>query len=394
MLQASEPLSLESTATQETSFRELAHWAIGIVRRQLLVIALIGAFGTSLGVFYILMAPSTYTAESRIVIDTRRVQLLPKATFSEIQFDWAALDSEIELVKSELVMLAVINSLGLAKDPEFLNSPVVLGPLLGFASPLFSLVKPTKPLSESEARKVALTVLSKNLFVFRVGASYHLSIQYRSGNAERAVQIANAIAESYISKQLEVKYEPTKRATEWLEGRIKELNEKQKLAERLVSDFKENNNVITADGKLMNEQLITELSSQMSRAKQRLSEAKARLDRLDVLIRDARISTVADMGTVADTLRQQTGATLSDTANSPVASQLRARYLELVNREASWSRKYGANHLAVVNLREQIREIQTSFFEELKRLRETYLNTYEVVKLEEEDIDKRLDDAI
>src|SRR5499433_3413080 len=394
MLQASEPLSLESTATQETSFRELAHWAIGIVRRQLLVIALIGAFGTSLGVFYILMAPSTYTAESRIVIDPRRVQLFPKATFSESQFDWAALDSEIELVKSEPVMLLVINSLGLAKDPEFLNSPGVLGPLHGFASSLLSLVKPTKPLSESEARKVALTVLSRNLFVNRVGGSYHLSIQYRSGNPERAVQITNAIAESYVSKQLEIKYEPTKRATEWLERRIKELNDKQKLAERLVSDFKQNNNVITADGKLMNEQLISELSSQTSSAKQRASEAKARLDRTDALIRDAQMSTVADMGTVADTLRQQAGASLGDTANSPVASQLRARYLDLVNREASWSRKYGANHGAVVNIREQIREIQSSFLAEQKRLRDTYLNTYKVVKAEEQDLEKRLDDAI
>jgi len=394
MLQASEPLSLESAATQETSFRELAHWAIAIVWRQLLVIALIGAMGTSLGAFYILMAPSNYTAESRIMIDPRRVQLFPKATFSESQFDWSALDSEIELVKSEPVILQVINSLGLAKDPEFLNSPGVLGQLLGFASPLFSLVKPTKPLSESEARKVALTVLSKNLWVSRVGGSYHLSIQYRSGNPERAVQIANAIAESYVSKQLEVKYEPTKRATEWLEGRIKELNVKQKLAERLVSDFKKNNNVITADGKLMNAQLIAELRFQVSRAKQRTSEAKARLDRTDVLIRDAQISTVADMGTVADTLRQQAGASLGDTANSPVASQLRVRYLNLVNREASWSRKYGANHGAVVNIREQIREIQESFLAELKRLRDTYVNTYEVVKAEEQDLQKRLDDAI
>src|SRR6516225_1411238 len=394
MLQASEPLSPESAATQEPSLRELAHWAIGIVRRQLLVIALIGAIGTSLGVFYILMAPSNYTAESRIVIDPRRVQLFPKATFSESQFDWAALDSEIELVKSEPVMLSVINSLGLAKDPEFLNSPGVLGRLLGFASPLFSFDKPTKPLSESKARKVALTVLSKNLWVNRVGGSYHLSIQYRSGNPERAVQIANEIAESYVSKQLEVKYEPTKRAIEWLDGRIKELNDKQKLAERLVSDFKQNNNVITADGKLMNEQLIAELSSQTSRAKQRTSEAKARLDRTDALIRDARVSTVADMGTVADTLRQQVGASLRDTGNSPVVSQLRTRYLDLVNREASWSRKYGADHGAVVNIRGQIHEIQVSFLAELKRLRDTYLNTYEVVKAEEQDVEKRLDDAI
>src|SRR5262249_40212350 len=140
-------------------------------------------------------------------------------------------------------------------------SPGVRETLLGFASHLISLVKPTNnPLTESEATKVALTVLSRNLVVFRVGGSYNVSIQYRSGNPERAVQIANAIADAYIAKQLEVKYEPTKRATQWLEGRINELNEKQKVAERLVVDFKKNNNVITADGRLMNEQLIGDLS--------------------------------------------------------------------------------------------------------------------------------------
>jgi len=393
MLQATEPLSLESAATQETSFRELAHWAIGIVRRQLLVIALIGALGTSLGVFYVRIAPSTYTAESRIAIDPRRVQLFPKATFSEGQIDGPALDSEIVLAQSEPVVLSVVNSLGLAKDPEFLKSPGVLGALLGFASHLFSLIKPTKPLSESEATKVAVTVLSKNLLVFRVGGSYNLSIQYRSANPERAVQIANAIVEAYIAKQLEVKYDPTKRATQWLEGRIKELNEKQKLAERLVVDFKKNNNVVIADGKLMNEQLIADLSSQISQAKQRVSEAKARVDRINAVIRDAQMGRV-DAGTVADTLTKQTGATLSETLNSTVASTLRTRYLELVNREASWSRKYGAKHGAVVNLREQIHEIEGSFLEELKRLGDTYLNTYEVVKSEEQDLEKRFDDAV
>ena len=393
MLQATEPLSLESAATQETSFRELAHWAIGIVRRQLLVIALIGALGTSLGVFYVRIAPSTYTAESRIAIDPRRVQLFPKATFSEGQIDGPALDSEIVLAQSEPVVLSVVNSLGLAKDPEFLKSPGVLGALLGFASHLFSLIKSTKPLSESEATKVAVTVLSKNLLVFRVGGSYNLSIQYQSANPERAVQIANAIVEAYIAKQLEVKYDPTKRATQWLEGRIKELNEKQKLAERLVVDFKKNNNVVIADGKLMNEQLIADLSSQISQAKQRVSEAKARVDRINAVIRDAQMGRV-DAGTVADTLTKQTGATLSETLNSTVASTLRTRYLELVNREASWSRKYGAKHGAVVNLREQIHEIEGSFLEELKRLGDTYLNTYEVVKSEEQDLEKRFDDAV
>ena len=120
MLQATSPLTTESETGQVSSPRELVNWAIGIVRRQFGVIALIAVLATSLGAFYVFMAPPTYTAEATIVIDPRRVQLFPKATFSEGQIDSpSALESQIELVKSEPVALSVINDLRLAEDPEF-----------------------------------------------------------------------------------------------------------------------------------------------------------------------------------------------------------------------------------------------------------------------------------
>src|SRR5262249_7537288 len=252
MLQATSPLTTEPEIVEQNSPRETVDWAIGIVRRQFAVIALIAVVATSLGAFYAFMAPPTYTAESTVVIDPRRVQLFPKATFSEGQIDSPALESEIELVKSEPVALSVIKNLGLSKDPEFSGPQGIFGVVLEFASHFFPAGKPNKPLSESEASRAALWVLSKNLVVKRVGSSYHLSIQYRSGNPNRAAQIANAIAETYIAEQLEGKYDSTRRATQWLEGRIEDLNQKQALAERAVVDFKKQNNMITAAGKLLN----------------------------------------------------------------------------------------------------------------------------------------------
>jgi succinoglycan biosynthesis transport protein ExoP len=366
MLQATKPLSPETaTATaQETSPLELVNWAIGIVRRQYPVMLLVSLLAISLGAVYAFMAPATYTAAATVVIDPRQVQLFPKATFSEGQMDWSALESEIELVKSEPVALSVINNLGLTKNPEFSGSQGVFGAVLGFASHFFSA---NRPLSEFEATRAALGVLSKNLAVWRVGLSYNLSIQYRSGNANRAAQIANAIAGAYITERLEGKYEPTKRATQWLEGRIEELHQKQALAERAVVDFKKQNNMITVDGKLVNEQEIAELNSQLGVAHKQTSEAKARLDRIDAVIRD-------------DGLDTKTGPTVTDTLNNPIITQLRTRYLETINKEANWSRKYGANHLAVVNLREQIRDIRGSILEELKRLRGSYLSNYEIAQ--------------
>jgi len=380
MLQATSPLTTESEIVQENSTSELISWAIGIVRRQFAVIALIAVVGTSLGAFYAFMAPPTYTAESMIVIDPRRVQLFPKATFSEGQIDSPALESEIELVKSEPVALSVIKDLGLAKDHEFLGPQNIFGVVLGFASHFFSFSKPTV-LSESEATTAALGVLSKNLAVKRVGFSYNLSLQYQAGNPNRAAQIANAIAAAYIVEQLEGKYDSTRRATQWLQGRIEELNRKQALAERAVVDFKKQNNMITTDGKLVNEQQIAELNSQLVVAHKQTSEAKARLERIDAVIRD-------------DSFDTKTGPTVADTLNNPVIQQLRTKYLDFVNREANYARKYGANHLAVVNLRDQIRDLRGSISEELKRLREGYLSNYEIAKQEEQELEKRLAEAV
>ena len=87
-------------------------------------------------------------------------------------------------------------------------------------------------------------------------------------------------------------------------------------------------------------------------------------------------------------------ATVADALSNQVVTQLRTRYLEFVNREADYSRKYGANHLAVVNLRDRVRELRGSILDELKRLREGYLSNYEIAKQREQDLEKSLAAAV
>ena len=88
------------------------------------------------------------------------------------------------------------------------------------------------------------------------------------------------------------------------------------------------------------------------------------------------------------------GATVADTLKNEVVSKLRSQYLELAAREADWSVRYGHDHLAVVNLRNQMREIRNSIFEELKRLGETYKSDYEIAKQREAGVQKELSQAI
>ena len=97
---------------------------------------------------------------------------------------------------------------------------------------------------------------------------------------------------------------------------------------------------------------------------------------------------------VTGCLTANPAATVADTFNNPIVTQLRTRYLEFVNREAEYSQKYGANHLAVVNLRNRLRELRGSILDELKRLRESYLSNYEIAKQREQDLEKSLAAAV
>ena len=62
--------------------------------------------------------------------------------------------------------------------------------------------------------------------------------------------------------------------------------------------------------------------------------------------------------------------------------------------KSEWSTKYGRDHLATVNLRNQMREIRTSIFDELKRLGETYKSDYEIAKQREVGVMKELAQAV
>lgn len=377
MLQATTPTTLDTETVQGGSPLDLVNWGLGVVRRQYLVMISIGLPIILLGALHAFTAPPVYTAEATILIDPRKVQLFPGSTFAEGQADSSTLESQIELLKSERVGLAVVKKLGLSE--EFIAANSGLAGVLAFASHLFALR--SEPLSESEAVRAALGVLSKNLTVARTGVSYFIAVKYRAANPELAAQIANAIAEAYIADQFEAKKDPTRRAGVWLQQRIEELNEKRALADRAVVDFKKKQNMVAADGKLINEQQIAELNTQLTVARQKMVEAKANLDRIDHVIRDGMLD-------------GKSAATVPDAFNNPVVAQLRTRYLELANREAEYSQKYGANHLSVVNLRNRTRELRGSIFDELKRLRESYLSDYEIAKQRERELEKSLAAAV
>jgi polysaccharide biosynthesis transport protein len=134
----------------------------------------------------------------------------------------------------------------------------------------------------------------------------------------------------------------------------------------------------------LTDQQIAELNSLLVQARVVTAEAKARLDRLtDLLDRNKPFDPA-----------ESSFAMLADTLNDPEIDKLRQQYLEYAAREAEYSRRYGATHLAVVNLRNQMNEIRKSIVDELDHIVEIYRSSYEVAKAREAAIEKSLTEAV
>ena len=220
----------------------------------------------------------------------------------------------------------------------------------------------------------------KQLDVRRIGTSYLMRIDFRSRNREQAVKIANAMIDAYIFDQLNAKYQANRRTGDWLQERLQTLREQAAAAERAVIEFKTKNNIVAASGTLMNEKQLSEMSGQLATARASTSDLQVRLERIEAVRRAYQQDKPAS---AAD-------ETVSEAMSNPIITRLRTQYLDLVNREADWSKRYGKNHTAVVNLRNQIRDIRRSIADELGRIEETTKSEYEIAKKRQDELEKEL----
>jgi polysaccharide biosynthesis transport protein len=359
----------------------------GLVRRHYRLIGLLTLLTIFLGSVYAFTTPPSYTAKATLIIDARKILPVGKEALTQeaIADTEASVDSQVEILKSEKIALDVVKQLDLTKDPDLMGqggSPIgkLIGSIIGSVSSWFDTAPPA-PKSQSELEHAVANAFAGRLTIQRVGLSYIIEVSFRAADPNRAAEIANATANAYVADQLGAKSQVAQRAAVWLQDRIRELTEQASTAEHAVVDYKSQNNIVTVEGpagqKLLNEQQLGELNSQLLLARSNTADAKARLDR----VQEIETAGVPD-------------ATVTDSLKNDVVSKLRSQYLDLAAREADWSAKYGANHLAAVNLRDQMREIKTSIVAELQRLAESYKSDYAVAQQREGAAQAALDSAV
>ena len=323
---------------------------LSLLRRQFRLILLTVLIGTAAASVVAFALTPVFTASALILVDPSSKNLLdPDAQMTSASADNARIDSEVEIIRSENILLKVIEAESLLADDEF-------GVSLGLRDRLLSFLRiaaPTLPTGDA-ALNQTLSKLAGSISAQRRGLTYLIALQALSEDPAKAAALANATARVYIEDQLASKVSSVMTSRDILQARIVEAREAIIRSEGSFDTFISENiqRIVEESGR-----------SDLAAMQQSIRE-----------LRDTRAQTSVTLELVQSSLSQNNWSTLVSSLQSESLSLLEQQRQALSNQLGA-----AAESPAAVDLRAELQRIENEMRKtatsEVSALRETVAQT-------------------
>lgn len=245
------------------------YWAV-INRHKWSILTLAILVTLLAGLIVYSMTP-VYQATARLLIEPQQ----PKLPSVEELYGLAGKDkqyyrTQMELLKSRRLAEKVIGELKLDSNPEFVPDETNKGALAALRGYL--------RLSEAgrnDAHKLdgVVAAFRRRLKVSLLKDTQLITVSFESESPELAARVANTLAQAYIDDQLSSRANMTRRATKWMEQRLRVLKQKLKESAERLQAYKEANGLIDVKGvNTLTAHELDELTKQYVRAQGKYSE--------------------------------------------------------------------------------------------------------------------------
>ena len=393
---ANSGLSLGSGPAAGGAENELREWLRLFNRRKTMILG-IGLLAVVLTALVVAQMTPLYRASARVMLDTRKFKAVSteQALSGFDTMNVGAMQTELEIIKSEDLLGRVVDKLGLAANPDFNGTKapdfvadamapirnlwgMALATLIPRPPPATSPVAAQNPKVDSSdpRRGRAIGSISSRLTVTLVGRTFIILVTVESPNGTESAQVANAIADMYLVDQLDAKYEANKRATEWLEERLGELRRALQTSEEQVSAYRRDKGLLGSPEGAVSTQTLSDLNSSYTKARARRIEREARL----VALRRAMVN-------------PSELANISEVASNPTLAGLRMQEIELGRRVAELSEKLGENHPRLIQARNELGTVRGRFANETRSIAVAIQAELDAAKSEEEQLKVQVDKA-
>ncbi len=330
-------------------------------RRKFILVGTVLA-AVALVVPILLNTPSRYTAKALVLIDSRQRNIVDiESVITGLNPGESVINSEIEVLQSRTLIERLIESTELASDPEFNpaleSTAATSSPLQLIRSVFGGDEEPQVALGPDEIRDRAVNRVLNALEINAAGESFIISLKFTAQRRDLSANVANALADLYILEQVEGKQAETNQATAWLTQRVEQLREEVRASEQQVEAFRASQGLIRGLSRgaspTLISQRISEMNSELVRARANLAEHEARLQHVQQLVDAGAVESAAAV------------------VNADFVQSLKAQETEVARRYAELSSEYGERHPLIINLRAELGDLTSRVSAEMNGIVET-----------------------
>ena len=338
-----------SREQNDVTLREV--WQILLKRKITFFACLVVAVLVALIVSLIL--PSRYEAVGRLTVDFdstggSELDALARATGVDAE---TKLQTQVNILQTDALAWDVIRHLRLDQRPETAHRKFIIGPAECMTAPnqSFDNISP-------ECKKTVLTEFHERLHVQSVPKTEIVEIRFRCKSRELAASVVNTLADTYVERSFQTKYQAAVRPTTWLSEQLDDVKKDAELAEEKFIAYQKENGIIGTDE---NHNVLIE---RLNAINQQLVVAEA-----NRIMREGNYRVA--MNGDPESLVENTPGSLLQVLHSEEAA--------LKNQYAELDAKYGEAYPRVIQVKEQLDKAAEATQMELKRTREKIKSEYD-----------------
>ncbi len=277
-----------------------------------------------------LLLSKKYEASISLVIDQLAVDPVT-GTSMPVQLIPGFMATQLDVIASHNVSKKVVNNLHLSQSEKWRED---------FAKTKF----------DGDIEDWIADELLEDVDVKLTKESSIINISYMTDNAGLSAEVANAFAEAYIQTSIELRAQPAKQRSIWLDNQIVNSRKRLEKARSILSEFQQTHGIVALDGKLDLEQAqLVSLSEKLLDSQAQTNELQSRKEQLKEKIQQ---------GGLNDSMQEVIKSSLIQGLKSDLARS-EAKFAELSNR-------VDKNHPRYKQAKAEVSALRRKLFSEIK----------------------------
>jgi polysaccharide biosynthesis transport protein len=275
-------------------------------------------------------------------------------------YDPTDLDTEVRILRSDLLALQVIRQLNLDQRPQFGGSGRTPAPgTLGLTTDVVQ--------SDAPQTTEALDAFKAALRVTLEANTRIIDIHFRSPDKHLTANVVNTLVNTYVEQNFKTRFESTMQTSDWLSKQLVDLQMKVETSQEKLVQYQKAHEILGIDEKQnITTQKLDELNRELTTAE------SARMEKESVY----RLVQTGDPDSVASASSVENDANGSNNASS-LLEKLRGQGADLKIQVAQLNTQFGPSYPRLAQLNGQLQEVDAQIQVEIRkiagRLRGDYL---------------------